>query len=192
MTDWYKIKRVLTWVNWVEKQIYPATFEFSYDFRNKTATDLSNDWWTNTSWVMVNSYGVTNSSWKEILLTIPQSLANANKITFESQYYDSWGSAVWTAWAWIWDMLFQYIDNSNFVVNAPRWEIVRTSYSHSVWYKTYKSELDLVNKTWVFSWDYSWTSTLTDSDVTALRNANQLRVVIQQNYYVSNFKLTVV
>ena len=24
MTDWYKIKRVLTWVNWEEKQIYPA------------------------------------------------------------------------------------------------------------------------------------------------------------------------
>ena len=25
MTDWYKIKRILTWVNWEEKQIYPAS-----------------------------------------------------------------------------------------------------------------------------------------------------------------------
>ena len=36
MTDWYKVKRILTWVNWEEKQIYPAVFEYSIDFKNNS------------------------------------------------------------------------------------------------------------------------------------------------------------
>lgn len=68
MTDWYKIKRILTWVNWEEKQIYPAgwkpwantiayfplkedTYDYSWNSRN-----LSNIWVTfvnNIGWATI-------------------------------------------------------------------------------------------------------------------------------------------
>jgi len=63
MTDWYKIKRVLIWQNWEEKQIYPAGWkpwentiayyplnwnanDLSWNGNNGTASNITwNSWW---------------------------------------------------------------------------------------------------------------------------------------------------
>lgn len=57
MTDWYKIKRVLIWQGWVEKQIYPAGWKpwantVAYYPLNSTTN------FTDQSW---NGYDLTNS-----------------------------------------------------------------------------------------------------------------------------------
>ena len=68
MTDWYKIKRVLTWVNWEEKQIYPkppftptsdtlAYYKFDWNLndssssgRNMSLQNWSVTYWTTAGW----------------------------------------------------------------------------------------------------------------------------------------------
>jgi len=55
MTDWYKIKKVLIWQGWEEKQIYPAQTVQTFDFQNNGAL-----WWT---WITI--YGTpTYTSWQ--------------------------------------------------------------------------------------------------------------------------------
>ena len=45
MTDWYKIKRILVWQNWEEKQIYPATPATAITL-NKSSISLTTVWQT--------------------------------------------------------------------------------------------------------------------------------------------------
>ena len=79
MTDWYKIKRVLTWVNWEEKQIYPAVDHptYTYDFT------VSDNWFTYTwdgwiqgweSWQWFYLRSRSSSSVYSLTVTPPQSI----------------------------------------------------------------------------------------------------------------------
>ena len=64
---WYKVKRILTWVNNEEKQIYPAEnkvycdFTQSYCWFTFSWRDNSKDWyWRNSNWLYIDH---TNYSW---------------------------------------------------------------------------------------------------------------------------------
>ena len=52
MTDWYKIKRVLIWQNWTEKQIYPAGWKPWANTVAYWTLDKDYPWWiiTDESW----------------------------------------------------------------------------------------------------------------------------------------------
>jgi len=66
MTDWYKIKRVLIWQGWVEKQIYPAGWK---PWTNTIAyyplkEDFNDHKWTWTSYNLTNNgWSITTFNW---------------------------------------------------------------------------------------------------------------------------------
>ena len=73
-------------------------YEYSYDFRNKSSTILSNDGWTNAS-----SGTTTFSSqwikWSSIRYTKPINLSNASRLTLSCTWAwgndDEYGFRVW-------------------------------------------------------------------------------------------------
>jgi len=60
MTDWYKIKRILTWVNWEEKQIYPKKIN-PYDLLTDVIVYYPMQWNLNDIWP--NGWNISTSTW---------------------------------------------------------------------------------------------------------------------------------
>ena len=82
---WYKVKRIYQWTNLVR-----PVWKYSYDFRNKSTTNLTNDWWTLPTWAGCDSNGYYTPAADRIAkLTLPASaqtrLANASKVSLTSQ-----------------------------------------------------------------------------------------------------------
>ena len=196
MTDWYKIKRWLIRVNWVEKQFYPAGYQYSYDFRNKTIQNLTDDWWTfspsGSSSVYFDSNGMycTTSSWKPIQHDID--LSNATKVTIESnctlvssRNYFLW---IWTAYT-EWNpngtyMYFALNTTSIWILNTPAY----TDYTKPTWWFTARIEIDFSAKTIAsYIWDSQYyTQSLTDAQVTTMKSYNKLQLwtAVSWNYAV--------
>jgi len=195
---WYKVnKRYIG-----TKQVRPYRYEYSYDFRNKSATQLANDWWTNTSSLITWSDWISASGWTQTLNTISwlwTAIASANKITFNIQTYISstnntlawlaiFHDTNWTAESWF------YYDNTNFVVNANASIIFKQSHSKSTWIKNITCVFDLVNKT--YYWNYVWgngafSGTLTDSQIAGIRTCWIARLVTRLYSYTQTIKITV-
>lgn len=109
MTDWYKIKRVLTWVNGQEKQIYPAEWWWKPWANTVAYYPLQSD--TNDySW---NSRNLTNS-WVTFV-------NNIGWATIPVWYWD-WGDAA-------------YLNGWNVQLNAAYtvWFRAKVSSSSNVW-----------------------------------------------------------
>jgi len=75
MTDWYKIKRVLVWQNWVEKQIYPVGwtplnpkcwYKFDWDYTDSTWT-YSDASWTSTFQTLSSGVKVLQTDWSNVV-----------------------------------------------------------------------------------------------------------------------------
>ena len=57
---------VYIWTSGVLKNAYIGeVYEYSYDFRNKSSTILTNDWWSVWSWTTIDSNGITSSSLRQ-------------------------------------------------------------------------------------------------------------------------------
>lgn len=198
MTGWYKVKKIYVG----SRQVRPKRFEYSYDFRDKTATQLANDGWNNTSWITLDSNWITASSWHNCLNTVSwlwDAVANAKIITMEIQAYkpsSSWGIS-WitiikdsnvTAQTWT------YYDYYYFDVMANGNDLYKPSYSTSSWTKNITCVYDLVNKTysWNFVWGlgtFSWT--LTDTQIAWIKTCWIARIVFQSVSYVQTIKIIV-
>lgn len=121
MADWYKIKRILVWQNWVEKQIRPSWYNwqptantlFYYPFEDNTTDakwNTSLSWGTYTKqniWYLCawNSWSTTNAitasdSIKSWLLTMLSWVNVQNK-----------GSSSWSNWA---QVMFMPNGNSSY------------------------------------------------------------------------------
>ena len=93
---WYKVNKRFIGT----QQVRPYRYEYSYDFRNKTSTQVTNDGWELTRWTLsLNSNGLywTSSSWNELYIQLPKmntALANAKKITMTllGKHWNSWDS----------------------------------------------------------------------------------------------------
>ena len=197
MTGWYKVKKIYVG----SKQVRPKRFEYSYDFRGKTTTQLANDGWTNTSWITLDSNWLTASSRHQCLNTVSwlwDAVAKAKKITLEIQSYKT-SSSGWISWISINDVevegeTWMYYDFSTFEVKANWWSLYRTSHSTSSWTKNIICTYDLENKTysWNFVWGlgtFSWI--LTDAQIAWIKTCPVARTVFQSVSYVQTIKITV-
>lgn len=198
MTGWYKVKKIYVG----SRQVRPKRFEYSYDFRNKTATQLANDGWNNTSWITLDGNWITASSWHQCLNTVSwlwDAVAKAKKITLEMQSYKT-SSSGWISWIAIAKdnnvtaETWCYYDYNNFAVLANWWELYKPSYSTSSWTKNITCVYDLVNKTysWNFEWGigaFSWT--LTDTQIAGIKTCWIVRIVVQTSSYIQTIKVIV-
>lgn len=193
---WYKIKRVLVWQGWQEKQIYPAGYQYSYDFRNKTIQNLTDDWWTfspsGSSSVYFDSNGMycTTSSWKPIQHDID--LSNATKVIIKSnctlvssRNYFLWIGTAYTEWNP--NGTYMYFWASSTYIGLCN-SSVYTDSTKPTWWFTARIEIDFTNKTIAYYiWDSQYyTQSLTDTQVTTMKSYNKLQLgtSVSQNYAV--------
>lgn len=64
-------------------------YEYSYDFRNKSSTILTNDWWTVGSWTTIDSNGITSSGYSSTTHLIWHSITNAKKLIMTCWLYNA-------------------------------------------------------------------------------------------------------
>ena len=150
-------------------------YEYSYDFRNKSLSQVQNDWWTlqewsgavafNANWVYLSSKSYNLRMWN-----VKWPWTNANKIIMTM-----------TATVWTWSATFKLSTSDNADTNTTginidsNWNkqvlaIYWTSYTFSwlsSWTYTQKVVLDLLNKTYTLSctWKTDNTWSITDAQI---------------------------
>lgn len=173
--------------------LWNNVYEYSYDFRGKSSTILTNDWWTIASWTP--SFWTYWMYWETIRITRPcPQMALAKKIILEYTTY-AWASNTSSTWGlgktvnsstreWLTRGYFERANNkysvmiydrmNDYTGTLPTWN----SY-------TEKIVIDLEWKT--FTCDMTWQTqkswTITDTEVTNIRtNSN----VMWAYTYMSN------
>ena len=176
---WNKIQRIYVGSN----QVRPK-YEYSYDFRNKSSTILTNDGWTIVKGTpSFNNYGVR---WADIRLTrdLP-SLTNAKKIIFYCSGTVISGSNIAcrvansvTSSSSVW------VSGVSLDTGGNRRQVriydTNTNYSGlSTWTYTSSLVFDLANKTFTLttSWLTTQTWTITDTQISNIR-ANTKKIYI--------------
>lgn len=139
MTDWYKIKRVLIWVNWVEKQIYPASrLPSAY----QEVEWIESDWVScglNT-WIKPKDSPYFKIEFKMRPTTLKQGGYN--------YFYWAWNSPRCS---------FEYMSTQSLYAN---WNIANTvqKWSHSMSVNNdYEYSITYNNWTFTSIWAYNWT-----------------------------------
>ena len=158
-------------------------FEYSYDFRNKSNTTLTNDGWNifynssyatyNSYWITTNTAGQSVTAKKEVLSSI---MPNAKKVTL---------SFTWTIVWYDWFRLSLYKTATSSTRDGVSWPFFNsdttqttiywthtTDYVTNSWLITITTVLDFTNKTWKTTntnW-YSKTWTLTDTQISNIKN----------------------
>ena len=169
-------------------------YEYSYDFRGKSNSQLQADWWTlsDSSHTAYNSNGVycTIDTIVRTSRSLP-SLANAKKITFNEVFVvasTSYGSGA---------SFRSYTDTTSqkrfwIVVNKDQGYNMKWGYAVSntnafkqdittTGTKTNSLVYDLVNKTITYTLDWTtYTGTLTDSNITDLKSNNGVYTYVWQ------------
>lgn len=187
---WYKVKKIMLGT----QQVRPAPlYKYEYDFRNKNATTLANDWWINVLWaasgLTYNSDWIHNSwsPYENVLLKIEwisSVIANAKKITLNMV----WKSSFWqvslsfrevatsssrTGTTWIYFQRWDY-NNPCAVYWWIYWTSAYQTVSASTYYNTWFWQtwvFDFVNKTLTIT-DTLWFSnvvTLTDTQISNIK-----------------------
>lgn len=183
MTDWYKIKRVLVWQGWVEKQIYPAGWKpwantIAYFPLENNSNECS--WKTVTSSDSIVSYSTlwgvkcanVSSNWG---ITCTTSIFDwSSSYTEQTISFRLYQNALpwWTSrWAFEWEKQsyysFYFLCRSNNVyryewVNA--WATVDVSIpSSDIWTWVYftlvnSSSWKYMYKNGVLIWSWTWSS----------------------------------
>ena len=154
MTDWYKIKRILTWVNWEEKQIYPAGWKpnantvawwkLEWDFKDYSWNnrDLTNSWVTFTLWWPSQVAVFTNSSTYAYY---------ENNSLFNISYPYTFNTWVKASSIGSYEYVFMWVQN---------WTDVST-HDKEVWFKNYN---------YVYSYVWSWSVSKIVSSTTVSTN----------------------
>lgn len=181
---------VYIWTSGVLKNDYIGeVYEYSYDFRNKTLSQVQNDWWTFQEWsgtVAFNSNWVylRSTSYNLRMRNVKGPWTNANKITMTM-----------TATVWTWSATFKLSTSNNADTNTTSinidsnrnkqeliiyWNWYSFSWLSS-WTYTQKVVLDLVNKTYTLSctWKSDNTWSITDEQIAWIKaNAKTVWVYI--------------
>lgn len=199
------ISRVFLW----DAQVRPSKCEYSYDFRNKSATDLSNDWWTVVAWTLETSaYWITSPVGRDVhIWKSGLDLSNANKITiiFTSVWDRDDGTGSYTQF-WLMDTNFTFQNDTTLVLSSGYttskvnivvgWTATDGTSIWNIWQSTYAStfEVDLVNKTltWTVPWLWVSTLSLTDAQVTTIRwLTNIWGYTTQHTFYIQDMSITI-
>lgn len=184
---------VYIWTNSLKNAYIGEVYEYSYDFRNKTASQVTNDWWIlSRGSLQINTNGLYSSgSVNEINLLsnkLNTVLATAKKIT----YHVLWRHGSWTAdlncqittWLYPNQSKSTWVYNSYSSYNSYTYWWTSTSFTHTptTWVLEYTYELDLVAKTMTLTyqqWSSSiFTNTMSDTAITNIRTNNYIRLIL--------------
>ena len=201
------------WVTGVQpKTIYPElknayigeVYEYSYDFRGKTTSQIQADGFTNWTWTpQFSSNWIYNSS--STTLRIKKwwiNLTNARKLTMKLNGY---------FWAGSYAFRVAKITSSNqvsnyswmyFAVSNNQRQLEANSWGYlvswlSAWSYTATAEFDFINKTskLVTSWYSDITYTLTDAEISDIRaNTDNIFLYLSNNNsssYISDINITI-
>ena len=201
---YWKITHIYLGTNLIRPST-PSTFEYSYDFRNKSWSTVQSDWWTLaqwTSWTTINSNGIncpTRWQWDSNRVWINRaidSVWNAKKVTITKQVYvqaDSWWNlsyyklaaantpigitpSMQIAYSWTTASWYQW---HTWQLWLPNSETISSPTVISTWTWLCKWEVDLVNKTskLTVNWTVIKTWTVSDSTVSAIRDWAYIHVI---------------
>ena len=200
---WYKVnKRYIG-----TQQVRPYRYEYSYDFRNKTSTQVTNDGWEVTRWsVLLNANGLYSiGSMNELFLSntkLNTKLANSKKLTLK---------LLWVHQSGTWDFSWYYTTTWKYPsATKLTWVYYLTWSSNEYWYwwtKTtftqtatwtywYTYVVDLELKTAILTFTQWSTNTFThsisDTDIANIRDNNYIRLaVVWSNEAISKIDILV-
>jgi hypothetical protein len=180
---------------------YVEVWTYSYDFRNKTTSQLSSDWWTNTSGLTTGANWVTSSGWRAIDNTISwlwDVMANAKKLRIEMLTYNSWWGDQTAGVLLLKDgdgytQTWFYLNINSYEALCWYVSVVSGSLSNYTWEVTIIGEFDFVNKTFYFKLPniYENTVSLTDSWIAIAKATNGVRCPLCANRYLESFSITI-
>lgn len=197
---WNKIQRIYVESNQVRP---PSYYEYSYDFRNKSTTSLTNDWWSFPKWtdgVAFDSNGMyKSSSWWRCGI-YPIDVNGATKITVQANRYNIQTDVDMNAWIWQWinsngnvinaNQIYRGYNLTNLYVAGTQkynWGSVTWSYSTSM-------VLDIANTTATFNvWSsINQTYTLSASDITSILACTYLNcAVCKSGNHLKDISITI-
>ena len=184
------VKEVYVWT----KQVRPSWWEYRYDFRNKSNSQLQTDWWSlsnttetkyNSDWIYANGDNVPN-----IYRNLWVSLNTATYIKYTINWkfigdYGMWASL--TTRVNTDDTTQNWLANNRNGSNAYAsvwWYLQNTrTYKHnlSAWNYVQSLKFDFINKTiLLYVNGTAYTGTLTDANITSIRSNNNIKLYFWQ------------
>lgn len=183
---------------WFSAQYYwdynPAkTYSYSYDFSNKSISDMQDDWWTLkiASWVSSWDNWVMYSWWNYLWNSptwLRTAISNANVIIIKSTHTQR---VNWTLWLMKWnsdadaDLFAIYWDASVVWCTVAWTQVFRTSFSPSAQQHTAVGIFNLNSKTAYVDYDWIYTNTvsLTDAQIAFIKTTNTLGHILENNRF---------
>lgn len=177
---------VYIWTSGVLKNDYIGeVYEYSYDFRNKTASQITSDGWTYTNTPLFDSDWMYYSTWNSILDTTISQIWTHNKVilecTFSVNRSYEFALACYLVNSSKTNQYWLYTDNNsswNKMIKINGTDVYITTTVLSSWNYNLKLVLDLSNKTYNCSSPYSKSWSLTDAQITALRQYKNIRLLV--------------
>lgn len=179
-----------------------GVYEYSYDFRSKTTSQITSDGWTVIQWTpSFSSYWVRNSGSDRMVKMVNNvqwlgtKMTTCKKLIVEFTRYTTWEAAFsWTLAHYSWGTTSNgtgiYQDNRlGDIWFSFAWSRIATLSGTVSWTVKFKWEYDLVNKTAEISWNgvSKGTATMTDEAVANVRsNSDYVYVYFWGNPRTSN------
>ena len=178
-------------------------YEYSYDFRNKSTTNLTNDWWLDVSSLTTWSTWITANSWTPVKCNpswLATAMSNASKLILEL-HASITSTSICSTWAILCEdvniskQCWIYFDENTFVVTVNSQKAYETTYSKSTGDKTLIWVFDFVSKT--YSGSYTWGNvtfswTLTDAQIATVRNLGYIYLPIKRYAYTQSISVKVI
>lgn len=171
------------------------TYSYSYDFANKSISDMQDDWWTlkTASWVSSWDNWVMYSWWNYLWNSptwLSTAISNANVIIIKSTHTQR---VNWTLWLTKWnsdadaDWFAIYWDASVVWCSVSWTQVFKTSFSPSVQQHTAVGIFNLNSKTAYVDYDWIYTNTvsLTDAQIAFIKTTNTLGHILENNRFKS-------
>lgn len=185
---------VYVWTDSLKNAYIWEVYEYAYDFRNKSSTQVTNDGWELTRGTLaLNSNGLywTSSSWNELYIQLTKmntALANAKKITMTllGKHWNSWDTgnsfmcAQWkypnaSKYTWLYynfgsgNVYFYWGTSIYFTqTQAVSWGVCEYTYVVDLVWKT-------ATLTFIQWSTNTYTHSISDSDITNIRTNNYIR-----------------
>lgn len=202
---WYKLKRIMMRPNGVEKQVRPKTWTFTYDFVNKTTTQLANDGWTNASNLTTWANWVTANSWTAIFNQISwlwTAMANATKLKIEYTMYQWWSTGGNVCWVTLITWTDAYTQTGSYASYYWYWAMCGTNVEimsgtaaayNTVGEWTLTAEYDFTTKVATVNFPnvYSWSASFTDAMLATARTNDTIRIPLEKYRYIKSLSITI-
>ena len=175
-------------------------WKYTYDFINKTTTQLTNDGWINASWLTTGSNWVTSTNWVALWNEVNwlwTAMSNAKKVTMS---FTTYSNNSWTGVAGF--LIVQDANNTweTGLYTEPRqyefkiiWNRL-TKPSSSQWtgdrVATYTFDFENKQATYSYAWS-SNTYTLTDAQISWAKQCKRIYCPLSTAIYLKNLSITI-